>query len=125
MDKRLTLSLIAAGAAALAATQAQSHHGWAGQGSTQFELSGTLHKPVSFAGPHATMQIQDDKGQVWDLTLAPPNRTLNAGLTEDAIPVGAAVTVSGHRSSDPERFEIKTERVTYGDTNFDVYPNRT
>lgn len=124
MDKRLTLGLIAAGAAALAATEAQSHHGWSGQGSTQFELSGTLHKAVSLAGPHATMQIQDDKGQVWDLTLAPPNRTRSAGLMEDSIPLGAAVTVSGHRNSDPDRYEIKTERVTYGDTLFDVYPGR-
>lgn len=124
MDKRLTLGLAAAAAIAFAATAAHAHHGWAGQGSTQFVLSGTLYKSVSLAGPHATMQIEDDSGQVWDITLAPPNRTLNAGLTADAIPLGAAVTVSGHRSSNSDRYEIKTERVTYGETNFDVYPGR-
>jgi hypothetical protein len=124
MDKRLTLGFVATAAAAFAASAAYAHHGWAGQSSTQFVLSGTLYTPVSLAGPHATMQIEDDSGQVWDITLAPPNRTLNAGLTEDAIPLGAAVTVSGHRSANANRYEIKTERVTYGETNFDVYPGR-
>ena len=125
MNTRLTLGVIAAASVAtFGAERALSHHGWAGQGSEQFEMSGTLYKAVSLAGPHATMQIQDDRGQVWDITLAPPNRTLRAGLTEDAIPLGAHVTVSGHRSADQNRYEIKTERVSYGDTLFDVYPGR-
>ena len=70
------------------------------------------------------MQIKDANGQVWDITLAPPPRTSGAGLTEEIIPVGAEVTVSGHRNSDPNRYEIKTERVTYNGHNYDVYANR-
>jgi hypothetical protein len=49
---------------------------------------------------------------------------LCAGLKEDSIPVGAEVTVSGHRSDDPERFEIKTERITYQGKVYNVYPDR-
>jgi hypothetical protein len=123
MLKRFMLGALIGGlAAAVSVPKVLAHHGWSGQGSEQFELSGTVYTAVSLAGPHATMQIQDDQGQVWDITLAPPNRTLRAGLTEEAIPVGAAVTVSGHRST--SRLEVKTERVTYDGKNYDVYPDR-
>jgi hypothetical protein len=113
-----TLAL-ALGAPALA------HHGWGGQQTSKTEISGTLKTDVSLAGPHATMQITDDKGQVWDVTLAPPPRTQNAGLMPGIIPVGAKVKIVGNRNSDVKKFEIKTVRVTYDGKNFDVYPDRT
>ena len=108
----------------LVATQALAHHGWAGQGTENFTLKGTVAKGLSLSGPHATMQIKDDKGQVWDLTLAPPPRTQNAGLTEGLIPVGAEVTILGKRNLDLKKFEVKTERVTWKGKNYDVYPDR-
>jgi hypothetical protein len=80
---------------------------------------------VSLSGPHATMQITDDKGQVWDVTLAPPPRTQNAGLKPGVIPVGAKVKIVGNRNSDLKKYEIKTVRVTYDGKNYDVYPDRT
>jgi hypothetical protein len=64
------------------------------------------------------------KGRCGILTPAPPARTERAGLTEKVIPVGATVTVHGHRNSDPKKFEIKTERVTFNGKTFDVYPDR-
>jgi hypothetical protein len=70
------------------------------------------------------MQIKDATGQMWDLTLAPPARTSNAGLKEDTIPMGAEVTILGKRNLDEKRFEVKTERVTWNAKNFDVYPDR-
>ena len=125
MHARSILSLSAAGLAlALAAPQLSAHHGWGGQDRDQFELSGTLHRAVSLAGPHATMQIQDAEGNVWDITLAPPSRTRRSGLTEDTIPLGAEVTIRGNRNSDMSRYEAKTVRVTYDGTNYDVYPGR-
>lgn len=102
---------------------AGAHHGWTANEEQQFELTGTVVKGVSFAGPHANLQIRAD-GKVWDITLAPPTRTERSGLQEDTIPVGAEVTVSGHRSSDPERHEIKTERITYQGKTYNVYPDR-
>lgn len=120
------LPCLAAGAVGLsfAAVQASAHHGWSGQTSERFELSGQVQTAVSFAGPHATMQIVDTDGQVWDITLAPPARTGRAGLQEDTIPVGADVTIVGNRNGTAERLEVKTARVTYNGQNFDVYPNR-
>lgn len=108
---------------ALAAVPAMAHHGWGGQGTEQFELKGTVESPVSLAGPHATMKIRAE-GKVWDITLAPSNRTARAGLVENTLPVGAEVTVSGHRNLDANRFEVKTERVTYNGKVYDVYPGR-
>jgi hypothetical protein len=101
-----------------------AHHGWGGYLDEDFQLSGTLESPVSLAGPHATMKIRADN-QVWDITLSPPARTERAGLKEGVIPVGAKVTVFGHRHRDPKRFEIKTERVNWNGRLFNVYPDRS
>src|SRR5690242_18026949 len=111
-------------AAALSAIPAWAHHGWGGNADEEFELTGTVQTGVSLAGPHATMKILVDK-QVWDLTLAPPAATERAGLKEGIIPVGAKVTIHGHRNKDPKRFEVKTERVIWNGRTFNVYPDRT
>jgi Family of unknown function (DUF6152) len=108
----------------VATTPVLAHHGWAGQQDEQSEVSGKVTKPVNLSGPHATMQITTDAGQVWDITLAPSSRTESAGLTAKTLSVGDAVTVHGNRSSDPKRFEMKTVRVTSGARNYDVYPDR-
>ena len=123
--RRSTLSDSAAALlfVSFAAAPALAHHGWSGQSDTQIEVSGKVLKPVSLAGPHATMQINAD-GQVWDVTLAPPARTESAGLTPKALAVGETVTVRGNRNSDPKRFEIKTVRVTSAGKNYDIYPDR-
>ena len=107
----------------MAVLPATAHHGWGGNSQEEFELTGTVEQAVSLSGPHATMKIRA-QGQLWDLTLAPPPRTQAAGLTEKSIPVGAQVKIHGHRNSDPKRFEVKTERVTWNGKTFNVYPDR-
>ena len=97
-----------------------AHHGWGGNQDQTFNLTGTVETPVSLAGPHATMRVRVD-GQVWDITLGPRARTERAGLREDIIPVGATVTLTGHRNRDMNRFEMKTERVVWNNRAFDVY----
>jgi hypothetical protein len=123
MRRRFLVVLCGVGLS-LAALEASAHHGWAGQQSEQFELTGKLQTDVSLAGPHGSMKIVDDQGQVWDITLAPAARTERAGLKPGVIPMGSTVTVSGHRNSDMKRFEVKTERVTHNGKNYDVYPDR-
>jgi hypothetical protein len=107
----------------VAALPAAAHHGWSGNGTEEFELVGTVEKGVSLAGAHATMRVRAD-GQVWDITLAPGPRTERAGLKEGVIPVGAQVTIHGHRNRDMKRYEVKTERVTWAGRTFNVYPDR-
>jgi hypothetical protein len=107
----------------LSALPALAHHGWGGNSEQEFELTGTVTTGVSLSGPHATMKVLSD-GKVWDITLAPPARTAQAGLKEGIIPVGATVLIHGHRNMDPKRLEIKTERVTWNGHLFNVYPER-
>ena len=122
MKTRRTVSMTLA-AFVMAVLPVAAHHGWSGNSQTEFELTGTVEQVVSLAGPHATMKVRAE-GQLWEITLAPPARTQASGLTEKAIPVGAQVTVHGHRNSDPKRFEVKTERVTWNGKTFNVYPDR-
>jgi hypothetical protein len=124
MRSRFSIFLVACALAVLPLSGA-AHHGWAGNGDEEFELSGTVAAPLSLVGPHATWKIKASDGQVWDLTLESVPQTKSAGLTEDAVPVGSAVTVHGHRNRDPRKFEIKTERVTFNGKTFNVYPNRS
>ena len=100
-----------------------AHHGWAGYAEEEFEISGTLETQVALVGAHGTMKIKVD-GQVWDITLSPPARVQGSGLTSKTIPLGAKVTVHGHRHKDPKRFEVKTERVIYDGKLYNVYPDR-
>jgi hypothetical protein len=124
MSSRLSLSVgLGILTLSLSALPVAAHHGWAGNSDEEFELTGTVETGVSLAGPHATMKLRAD-GKVWDLTLAPPAATDRAGLKEGIIPVGATVTIHGHRNRDAKRFEVKTERVTWNGRTFNVYPDR-
>ena len=126
MRKHSNWIIILAAIALMAVAMAppvSAHHGWSEYQDEQFEITGTLAAPVSLAGPHATAGIRVDD-EFWDLVFAPSSRTADAGLTEDVIPLGATVTASGHRHLDEATLEVKTERLTWNDTVFDVYPER-
>ncbi len=105
------------------AAPVSAHHGWSEYQDEQSEITGTLETPVSLAGPHATAQIRVGE-ELWDVVFAPSTRTAAAGLTEDAVPVDATVTASGHRHLDEATLEIKAERLTWNGKVFDVYPER-
>jgi hypothetical protein len=123
MQKQLNrLPLVILAITLLAAVPISAHHGWGGNSDQESELTGTVEVPVSLAGPHATMKVRAN-GQVWDITLAPSNRTAGAGLKEGVIPVGATVTLVGHKNKTPNRFEMKTEKVTWNGKVFAVYPD--
>lgn len=101
----------------------QAHHGWSGYLESDFEITGTV-EAVSVSGPHATMKVRVD-GQLWNVVLAPPARTIQAGLKEGVIPTGSVVTAHGHRHQNAATLEIKTERVDFGKRVFNVYPERS
>ena len=118
---RFSLGFLAGAALVLTLSAPMAaHHGWGGNEEKETTLTGTLTAPVSLAGPHATMKMNVN-GQVWDVTMAPGARTANAGLKEGIIPMGATVTVRGHRNKAANRFEIKTEEVTWNNRTFAVY----
>ena len=117
--------LLAVFLAVVLAAPLAAHHGWSGYRSEEFDLEGTLERDVASDGAHATMRLRAVDGQVWDLTLAPPARTQQAGLRAGLIPAGAKIRAHGHRHVDPKRFEVKTERVTWNGRTFNVYPDRS
>ena len=117
-------SLIGLALLLMASAPGFAHHGWAGNAEDDSTLTGTVTEALNLAGPHATMKIRTTDGQVWDITLAPPNRTTAAGLKEGLIPVGATVTVTGHRNKTANRYEMKTESVQWNQRTFAVYANR-
>lgn len=122
MDARFwSCSALALAALTLTAAPAVAHHGWSGN-TEPITVSGELVTAVSLAGPHATMQIRDADGQIWDITLAPAPRTSRAGLSATTVPVGEQVTVEGQRNSDASRHEVKVRRVTWNGQHYDVYP---
>src|SRR5204863_7928298 len=101
MEAKLAVRICAAILGLSVATSALAHHGWAGQGTEDFTLKGKVSKALSLSGPHATMQITDEKGQGWDLTLAPPTRTEAAGSKEGLIVLAEDVSMLGKRNLDP------------------------
>jgi hypothetical protein len=107
----------------LFAVPAMAHHGWGGYAQTTSEISGTVESSVSMAGPHATMRVKVGN-QVWDVVLAPPARAQAAGLKNGMIPVGEKVIVHGNRHNDPNKFEMKTSRLTWNGKVYAVYPDR-
>jgi hypothetical protein len=100
-----------------------AHHGWGGNEDKISEIHGTVTTVLSMAGPHATMKIKDADAHIWEVTLAPPARTQQAGLKEGMLPIGAVVIAHGHRNKDQKKYEIKATRVTYNGTLYNVYPD--
>ena len=107
---------------ALLINQASAHHGWSWYGSDDFTLTATVLE-ISIANPHDRMLVEAD-GQRWNLLLSPPSRTRRAGLSEDMIQIGDTITAYGHRHTDMDNFEMKTERLQVGENLYNLYPNR-
>ena len=91
-----------------------AHHGWGGYQNAETNIVGTVVEQVNLAGAHASIKLQGEDGQIWRVILSPPHSTVAAGIREQTFPVGAKVTVSGHRHSDPSRLEMKTEELHDG-----------
>lgn len=121
--KRWPYLLAVVVAVMLSPRPALAHHGWGENETKLSEVTGTVTTGVSLAGPHATMKIKDADGHTWDVTMAPPPRTEQAGLKTGSIPMGATVMVHGHRNKEAKKYEIKVTRVTYNGTLYKIYPD--
>ena len=118
--RRRVLALVGAAAAAALPVAALAHHGWSWTDDDFFELKGVV-SAVYVGNPHATLDVDSD-GETWRVEMAPPSRTIAAGVTEESVKAGDAVTAIGHRSQDHAEKRMKAVRIIVGDKTYDVYP---
>ncbi|MDC0598882.1 DUF6152 family protein [Gammaproteobacteria bacterium] len=104
------------------ASLASAHHGWSWYGSEDFTLTAVVLEK-DFGNPHDRMTVVSE-GQEWNLLLSPPGRSRRAGLSADNVEVGDTITAYGHRRSEGDNFEMKTERLQVGSELYNLYPDR-
>ena len=100
------------------------HHGWSWYGDQAFTLTAKVVE-TRFGNPHDQLILESEDGQRWNVLLSPPSRSRRAGLTAEKVSVGDTVTAFGHRRSEGDNFEMKTERLQVGETLYDLYPDRS
>lgn len=121
--RRITRRTVLAGAsAALLASTASAHHGWAWAEEETFTLTGTIEE-IYLGNPHARLRVKATDG-AWDVDLAPPIRTRRAGFDEDAAKIGDPVTAIGNRSRDHSQRWMKAVTIEVNGKRYDVYPDR-
>jgi hypothetical protein len=97
-------------ALALALTPAApAHHGWSGyDASKPLTVTGTI-KASGYEHPHGYVRLES-ADKVWAVTLAPPSRMENRGLTAAMLAAGTRATVMGYPSrKDPD--EMRAEWI--------------
>ena len=98
------------GAAAVAASAAQAHHGWTWAEDVTIDLTGVI-KSARLGNPHGILKL-DVKGEEWTVEVGQPWRNQRAGLKDSMLAKGVELTVHGNRAKDPKLKVIKAARVT-------------
>lgn len=122
MPNKAVAAFAGAALALALAVPALAHHGWSWTEDGFFELTGTI-TAISYGNPHPTLDV-DAEGEAWQVDLATPRATANAGFMEDTAKVGDDVVALGNRSRDPNERRMKAVRITVGGKTYDVYPSR-
>lgn len=117
------LQLVVCGAMAVVASMpAFAHHGWAWAEEGNSELTGVI-VAAKLGNPHGELTM-DVNGEKWLVEVGQPWRNERAGLKDEMMAKGVALTVSGHRHADPKKKVFKAERVLMNGKKFDLYPDR-
>ena len=122
MARKRALALAALMGAALLSGAALAHHGWYWAKGENSEITGVIQS-ARLGNPHGTLTL-DVAGEEWTAEVGQPWRNARAGLEDDMLGEGVQVTVSGHRSKDPEQRLIKAERVIIDGVVYHLYPDR-
>jgi hypothetical protein len=117
------VALLVLAVAVLLSPRALAHHGWAWADDEKSTLTGKVES-VSMAAPHPTVQVTDAAGVTWQVDLGNPSQTERSGFTRESAKAGDAITVLGNRNRDRARNHMKAVRITIGERNFDLYPER-
>jgi hypothetical protein len=123
---RLSLWLIlflTAALIALFSVTAFAHHGWTWAEDEQSQLKGTV-QAVSMVPPHPTLRVKAEDGVLWQIDLGNPGQTERSGFTAESTKPGDPITVLGNRSKEKGKAHMKAVRITIGDKQYDMYPER-
>lgn len=110
-------------AAATFATAALAHHGWEWAEEKQSSLEGTIRE-IYIGPPHPTLKVETATDGVWDIDLANPRQTSNAGFVEGSARPGNKIVILGNRSAKKEQKLMKAVRITVEGKEFLLYPER-
>lgn len=109
-------------ATSLLSFAAVAHHGWSWAEDEQTTLKGTIAS-ISMSPPHPVLKVNSDDG-VWQVDLGNPNQTERSGFKADSAKVGDPIVVLGNRSLEKNKKHMKAVRITVGEKQFDLYPER-
>ncbi len=116
------LVLAAAASLGLVAGSALAHHSWSWAEEEQTELKGTIES-ISMSPPHPVLKVKAEDG-VWQVDLGNPNQTERSGFKANSAKAGDSIVVLGNRSLEKGKKHMKAVRITVGDRQFDMYPER-
>jgi hypothetical protein len=95
----------------LSATALAHHSGAAFDRTQRVEVQGTVER-VEWSSPHARLYVaakgEDGATVTWDFELPSPVTLMRRGWSRSALPVGAAVTVTGNPARDFPHIAIAT-----------------
>jgi hypothetical protein len=109
-------------AATLLSVSAFAHHGWSWAEDEQTELKGTIES-ISMSPPHPVLKVKTADG-TWQVDLGNPNQTARSGFTGESAKPGDSIVVLGNRSLEKDKKHMKAVRITVGERQFDMYPER-
>lgn len=113
--KRASATAAAVLAAHVCAPASGHHSTSAFDTETELAVEGVLIR-YEWANPHVYLWLEErtEAGEttVWEVEGSPPAFLARQGLTEDALPVGARVTINGHPSRDAARRAMLMDTLT-------------
>jgi len=90
-----------------------AHHGWGHYDASKgLNFTGVIRES-SYSNPHGLirLQVDDGKGKVWLVVLAPPSRMSSRGLSKEMLKVDTTATVVGYPHKQ-KADEMRAERIT-------------
>lgn len=110
-------------AALLAATPAaHAHHGWQWAKDEHHTLSGTI-VDVKLGNPHGLVTLEVG-AERWTVEVGQPWRNARAGLADEMLAPGKAISAIGPRSAREGERLLKAERISIDGKHYDLYPER-
>jgi hypothetical protein len=117
MNNRLRIFFFSLAGSVLLLSSAYAHHGWGGYVE---RVEGTFTiTAVKLGNPHDRLIAKDEKGQEWNLLLAPPARNRKFGFSKESVSVGDKIEILGQRH--PSRLEMKVHCINKGGENLYTY----